>query len=48
MAIIIPAISNTIKRLTMMMDAMECRGYIVGQRRTSIYRLTWKMKDTVF
>lgn len=47
MAIIIPAISNTIKRLTMMMDAMECRGYIVGQRRTSIYRLTWKMKDTV-
>ena len=47
MAIIIPAISNTIKRLTMMMDAMECRGYIVGQRRTSIYHLTWKMKDTV-
>ena len=47
MAIIIPAISNTIKRLTMMMDAMECRGYIVGQRRTSIYRLTWKMEDTV-
>ena len=30
-----------------MMDAMECRGYIVGQRRTSIYRLTWKMEDTV-
>ena len=31
----------------MMMDAMECRGYIVGQRRTSIYRLTWKMEDNV-
>lgn len=47
MALIIPAISNTIKRLTMMMDSMECRGYIVGASRTSIYRLNWKLKDTV-
>ncbi len=47
MAIIIPAISNTVKRLTMMMDAMECRGYIVGETRTSIYHLSWQMKDTI-
>lgn len=47
MSIIIPAISNTIKRLTMMMDAMECRGYIVGQSRTSIYVLQWKMSDSL-
>ena len=47
MSIIIPAISNTIKRLTMMMDAMECRGYIVGKNRTSIYQLRWKMKDSL-
>lgn len=47
MAIIIPAISNTLKRLTMMMDAMECRGYIVGETRTSIYHLSWQMKDTM-
>ena len=47
MSIIIPAISNMIKRLTMMMDAMECRGYIVGKNRTSIYQLRWKMKDSL-
>ena len=47
MSIIIPAIANTIKRLTMMMDVMDCRGYIVGEHRTSIYQLTWKNKDTV-
>ena len=47
MSLIIPAISNTIKRLTMMMDSMECRGYIVGESRTSIYRLNWKLKDTM-
>ena len=35
------------KRLTMMMDVMDCRGYIVGEHRTSIYQLTWKNKDTV-
>lgn len=47
MSIIIPAISNTIKRLTMMMDVMDCRGYIVGSHRTSIYQLQWKGKDTL-
>lgn len=47
MSLIIPAISNTIKRLTMMMDSMECRGYIVGESRTSIYRLNWMLKDTI-
>lgn len=47
MAIIIPAIANTIKRLTMMMDVMDCRGYIVGDERTSIYRLCWTKNDTL-
>lgn len=47
MAIIIPAIANTIKRLTMMMDVMDCRGYIVGDHRTSIYQLKWKFQDTM-
>ncbi|HAX72826.1 MAG TPA: energy-coupling factor transporter transmembrane protein EcfT [Firmicutes bacterium] len=48
MAIIIPAISNTIKRLTTMVDVMECRGYIVGDHRTSIHELRWTLKDTLF
>ncbi|MGL4337486.1 MAG: energy-coupling factor transporter transmembrane component T family protein [Turicibacter sp.] len=48
MAIIIPAIANTIKRLTTMVDVMECRGYIVGESRTSIYKLKWTIKDTLF
>ena len=30
-----------------MMDSMECRGYIVGGSRTSIYRLNWMLKDTI-
>lgn len=47
MAIIIPSIANTIKRLTMMMDVMDCRGYIVGDERTSIYRLHWTKNDTL-
>ena len=47
MAIVIPAIANTIKRLTMMMDVMDCRGYIVGDERTSIYRLRWTKNDTL-
>lgn len=47
MAIIIPAIANTIKRLTMMMDVMDCRGYIVGDNRTSIYKLNWTRNDTM-
>ena len=48
MAIIIPAISNTIKRLTLMMDVMDCRGYIVGEHRSSIYQLKWKANDTLY
>lgn len=48
MAIIIPAISNTIKRLTMMMDVMDCRGYIVGEHRSSIYQLKWRANDTFY
>ncbi len=45
LSIIIPAISNTVKRLMMMIEAMECRGYVVGEQRTSIYRLQFGMRD---
>ena len=45
LSIIIPAISNTVKRLMMMIEAMECRGYVVGEQRTSIYRLQFRMRD---
>lgn len=29
----------------MMIEAMECRGYVVGEQRTSIYRLQFRMRD---
>ena len=45
LSIIIPAISNTVKRLMMMIEAMACRGYVVGEQRTSIYRLQFRMRD---
>lgn len=47
LSIIIPAISNTVKRLMMMMEAVECRGYIVGHERTSIYQLHFRVRDAV-
>lgn len=47
-ALLVPVIVGALRRATELTEAMEIRGYRLGQPRTNFHLLTWRATDTWF
>lgn len=46
--LLVPVIVSAFRRAEDLVMAMESRGFVLDQKRTSLRQLTWTMKDTTF